>query len=66
MLEANNLIVLIKNNFGNYVLQKILLIVTEPLRYVLISEIIKALNNIGDKKIIIKWKHICDSYVKEK
>lgn len=66
MLSTNSLFILIQNNFGNYVLQKILLLVSEPARDYLIFNIIKTLKQIGENKLIMKWKNICDFFIKTK
>ena len=54
----NNLIEVIRNNFGNYVIQKAVKLSSRKMRKKLISKIIKNLNKLGDEKIINKWKYI--------
>ena len=54
----NNLIEVIRNNFGNYVIQKAVKLSSGKMRKKLISKIIKNLNKLGDEKIINKWKYI--------
>ena len=47
-----------KNNYGNYVVQKALKISTGSLKNKLIISILKNIEKIGDKKLIGKWKNI--------
>ena len=54
----NNLIEVIRNNFGNYVIQKAVKLSSGNMRKKLITKIIKNLNKLGDEKIINKWKYI--------
>ncbi len=49
---------LMKNNFGNYVVQKALKISTGAPKLKLIVSILKNIEKIGDKKLIIKWRNI--------
>lgn len=55
------LILLLKNNYGNYVLQKALNLALPTSKIFLINNILQELRDVEDKKIIVKWKHICDS-----
>lgn len=53
---------LLKNNFGNYVVQTILKYVTDKNQLnMLINSILENLEKINDKKIIFKWKKIIAS-----
>jgi hypothetical protein len=63
MIKTNKLVVLIKSNYGNYVVQKVLKIANINNKCSLINHILQNLNNLGDRKLIIKWKHIVDSVV---
>ncbi len=56
---------LIKNNYGNYVLQKALKLANINTRISLINTILQNLEKLGDKKLIIKWKHIVDENLEE-
>ncbi len=47
-----------KNNYGNFVVQKALKIVKEENKVILLKAISKNVERIGDKKIIDKWKTI--------
>ena len=49
---------LIKNNFGNYVIQTCLKSSKNKLKEMLINEISNNLNFLEEKKLIIKWKNI--------
>ncbi len=59
--NTNKIQSLIKNSYGNYVIQKALLIASAPSKILLINNILNILNKLEDNKLIIKWKHICDS-----
>ena len=54
----NNLLEVIRNNFGNYVIQKAVKLSSGKIREKLIKEIMKNLNKLEDEKIIKKWKYI--------
>lgn len=47
-----------KNNYGNYVVQKALKISSGNPKLKLIISILKNIEKIGDKKLIAKWKNI--------
>lgn len=47
-----------KNNYGNYVVQKALKISCGAPKLKLIISILKNIEKIGDKKLIVKWKNI--------
>ena len=54
----NNLSEVIKNNYGNYVIQKAVKLSSGKIQEKLIKEIVKNLHKLEDKKIINKWKMI--------
>ena len=54
----NNLLEVIRNNFGNYVIQKAVKLSSGKAQEKLIKEILKHLHKLEDKKIINKWKMI--------
>ena len=54
----NNLFEVIKNNYGNYVIQKAVKLSSGKSQEKLIKEIAKNLHKLEDKKIINKWKMI--------
>ena len=54
----NNLSDVIRNNYGNYVIQKAVKLSLGKIQEKLIKEIIKNLDKLEDKKIINKWKMI--------
>lgn len=54
---------LIRNNYGNYVMSKALGLASPNYKLIFINNILQQLSNVDDKKIIIKWKHICDSTI---
>ena len=47
-----------KNNYGNYVIQKALKISTGENEKRLVNEVINNLYTLNDKKLIEKWKNI--------
>ena len=53
---------IMKNNFGNYVIQKALKISISEDKKKLIEEVSKNIYKINDKKLILKWKSILDNY----
>ncbi len=57
--------VLIKSNYGNYVIQKALKIATNTEKFDLVNIILTNLDKLGDKKLMIKCKHIVDSTINE-
>jgi hypothetical protein len=61
LINTNKTLELILNNYGNYVLQKALNIASPNSKIVLINNILQNLSSLEDKRLIIKWKHICDS-----
>ena len=54
----NNLSELMRNNFGNYVVQKAVKLSSGKSKERLIKEIMKNIHKLEDKKIISKWKTI--------
>jgi hypothetical protein len=52
-----------KNNYGNYVVQKALKLCSGQLKAKMISIIVKSIEQIGDKKLIMKWKSIVNMHV---
>ena len=59
----NRIVDLMKNNYGNYVVQKALKLSSSNNKYKLIDIILKNLEKIGDKKLILKWKFIVQSHI---
>jgi hypothetical protein len=56
---------LMKNNFGNFVVQKALKMSTENNMIKLLQLIHMNLEKIGDKKLITKWRSIVQNYDKQ-
>lgn len=54
---------LMKNNYGNYVVQKALKLSTGMAKKNLINHIIRNLEKIGDRKLTMKWKTIIDTHM---
>jgi hypothetical protein len=54
-----------KNNFGNFVVQKALKMSTENNMIKLLQLIHMNLEKIGDKKLITKWRSIVQNYDKQ-
>ena len=61
--DENSICILLKNNYGNYVIQTTLNVCDKPKRVILISLIKKNLILINDKKLNNKWRSIISSYV---
>ena len=59
--NENNIIEIIKNKYGNYVIQKAVKLSTGESREKIVGEINKNINKLEDKKIINKWKTIISS-----
>jgi hypothetical protein len=53
---------LMKNNYGNYVIQKALKLARGETKVVLLKSIAKNVDRIGDKKLIQKWRGIVNSH----
>lgn len=56
---------LMKNNYGNYVVQKALRLSSGHMKGKLISTILKNIDKIGDKKLMIKWQGIINGHLAE-
>jgi hypothetical protein len=65
IIKNNKINVLIRNDYGNYVLQKALKLSNMNTRISLVNNILHNLEKLGDKKLIIKWKHIVDSSLEQ-
>lgn len=52
-----------KNNYGNYVVQKALKLAKGSLKSKLITTIVKNIDKIGDKKLMMKWKSIVNTHI---
>ena len=52
-----------KNNYGNYVVQKALNLSHQDQKNRLISSIVKNIEKIGDRKLILKWQSIIGSHL---
>jgi hypothetical protein len=52
-----------KNNYGNYVVQKALKLAKLPFKEQLITSIVKNIEKIGDRKLIFKWQSIITSHL---
>jgi hypothetical protein len=52
-----------KNNFGNYVVQKSLKFAKGELKFSLLSSLMKNVERIGDKKLMAKWKGIINTHL---
>ena len=52
-----------KNNYGNYVVQKVLKISSDIHKNKLLEIILRNLDKIGDKKLILKWRYIVQSHI---
>ena len=60
--SSSTLPVLLKNNFGNYVIQTVLkCLPSNQVKVALIQEIKKNIDYIADKKVTYKWKKIITS-----
>jgi len=59
----NRVVDLMKNEYGNFVIQKALKLSENINRKKLVKLIQKNVEKIGDKKLIIKWKNIVNSYL---
>jgi hypothetical protein len=63
-IQYNNKIAeLMKNNYGNYVVQKALKISSEANKRRIIDLVVKNLERIGEKKLIMKWRFIIQHYL---
>ena len=64
--DDNSIILLMKNNYGNYVIQTALRAskINKQIQNILINSMKNNLVNLNDKKLINKWKIIITSYSK--
>ncbi len=62
-IEKKTIGMLIKNNFGNYVIQTALKYSKGKVKMILINSIENNLGVLGDKKLINKWKNIISSNI---
>jgi hypothetical protein len=65
VINTNKVNLLIKSNYGNYVIQKALKVAQVNSKFSLINNILQNLDKLGDKKLMIKWKHIVDSNIED-
>jgi len=56
--QQSNIVELMKNSYGNYVIQKGIKLAKEQNKQKLLSNIFKHLDKLNDLKLIIKWKGI--------
>ena len=59
--NSNKVILLIKNSFGNYVLQKALKLARDTSKIIIINNILNDLNTLESKKLHMKWSNVCDT-----
>lgn len=59
----NRVVELMKNEYGNFVIQKALKLSQNLNRKRLVKLIQKNVDKIGDKKLVVKWKNIVNSFV---
>jgi hypothetical protein len=52
-----------KNNYGNFVVQKVLKLSSGNYKLKLLKCMIKNIEKIGDRKLIFKWKSIIESHI---
>jgi len=65
-IQYNNKISdLMKNNYGNYVVQKALKLSSDANKKRIIELIMKNIDKIGEKKLILKWRFIIQSYLQQ-
>jgi hypothetical protein len=53
-----------KNNYGNYVIQKALKLACGDKKSLLIKAICHNLNKLGERKLIAKWKSIISPHIR--
>lgn len=63
LLVNEKIVDLMKNNFGNYVVQKVLKLALGSFKAKLIKAILNNIEKIGDRKLIMKWKSIVYSHI---
>ena len=56
--ESGKIFEVMKNNFGNYVIQKALRLCSGNDRRKLVIEVSKNIYKLNDKKLIVKWKNL--------
>ena len=56
LYESKKIAEVMKNNFGNYIIQKALKISTGNNKKCLLDIIVRNIFKLNDKKLIIKWK----------
>jgi len=59
----NRVVDLMKNEYGNFVVQKALKLSQNLNRKRLVKLILKNVDKIGDKKLVVKWRNIVHSFV---
>jgi len=57
--------ILIKSNYGNYVIQKVLKLAPKNLQAAVIKNILQSIDCITDLRLVFKWKQICNKYFEE-
>ena len=60
--ESDRIAEVMKNNFGNYVIQKALKISKGEMKNLLINTVSRNISKLNDKKLISKWKSIVGGY----
>jgi len=60
--NKSKIVELMKNNFGNFVVQKVLKMSNSDKLKKLTNLILKNIENIGEKKLILKWKTIIKTF----
>lgn len=63
LISSNLIVGLLKNNYGNYVIQRVLRYSTGNYKLNLINLTIKNMEKLGDRRLILKWKGIIDSVI---
>lgn len=65
MINNYRVIDLLKNNYGNYVVQKAMKLASGINRMKLISAVSKGIEKIGDRRLVLKWKSIIECSIVE-
>ena len=63
IIQSKKISLIMKNNFGNYVIQKALKISNNNLEKILVDEVNNNIYKLNDKKLIEKWKNIILSHI---
>ena len=63
IIQSKKISLIMKNNFGNYVIQKALKISNNNLEKILVNEVNNNIYKLNDKKLIEKWKNIILSHI---